>query len=252
MQQSSLSLTIPLTLLPILLLILWRIGLRRLKRYSSPLLGTIGIWQKYNGEKVLTINSYPQGVSTEKNSIKKSYWFFIADKINKFCKKRPHPQVLLLGLGAATIPNLIAKLNPEIHQTIIEIDKYIIQACREYFHLDHLPSYQIIRADAYQFFDQPEVLPREYFDTIVVDIFTGDPPFISSESNQPPFIKKLLPFLKNDGLIIFNRPSHNPKARRGSELLKSHLAAFFQKTDFVHIDDPRGYKTDEVMGSGKK
>jgi len=138
MQPDILQIIIPLLLLPILIWGWWRLRLKRIAGYYSPLLGKIEIFQKYNGEKVLTINSYPQGVSIHDESIKKSYWYAIAQEVLRFTQKRKKPQILMLGLGACTIPNLIAKQDKNIHQTIIEIDKEIIKACHDFFGLGQL------------------------------------------------------------------------------------------------------------------
>lgn len=251
MQPDTYQIVIPILLLPFLSLLLWRIGIWRLKRYHSPLLGTVEIFKKYNGEKLLTINSYAQGVSTENRSIKKSYWFCIAEFITKFCHNKKNPQVLMLGLGANTITNLIAQINPHIHQTIVEIDQSIIQACRDYFGLDQLPNYQIILADAYKLVDDIKLFEKK-FDVVIVDIFTGKPPYVSLESNQPNFIQKLLSWLKDDGMIVFNRPAHTKVAQEESKQLQKYLSALFHKTGIIFIDDPRGYKTEEVFGQKKR
>lgn len=251
MQQNFTQLIIPLILIPILLFFYWRLRLKKLAFYKSPLLGKIEILQKYNGEKVLTINSYPQGVSIKDKSIEKSYWFAIAKEVVQFCKNKTNPQVLMLGLGANAIPNLIAGQDHQINQTIIEIDKYIIQACRKYFNLDNLPNYQIIQADAYKFFNDKKTFDKK-FDAVIVDIFIGRPPYVSLESNQPNFIEKLLPWIKPEGMIIFNRPAHTPESRSDSQKLKEYLSTLFKQTRIIFVEDPRGYKTDEIVGLQKK
>lgn len=247
MQPNTLSLIIPAALIPILLLALWRIGLWKLKSYHSPLLGKIEVFRKYNGEKVLTINSYAQGVSVEQKSITQSYWFFIAKKIFDFCQGKKDPQILMLGLGANTIPNLIVRLNPQIHQTLVEIDKCIIEACKKYFRLNELPSYTLITADAYKLLDSKKAFPQK-FDAIIVDIFTGKPPYVSLESNQPNFIEKLLPWIKRDGMIIFNRPGNTEGACSDSQKLKEYLATLFKKTNLTNINDSRGYRNNIILG----
>lgn len=241
---------IPLFLIPILLLALWRIGLRHLKNYQSPLLGKIEVVQKYNGEKMLMINNYIQGISIEKDSVKHSYWFCIADVVAKFCKRKDDPQVLMLGLGANAIPNLISEMNPQIRQTIIEIDKFIIDACRKYFHLDKLPLYQLIQADAYEIFERKEnAIP--VFDTIIVDIFTGQPPYISLQSNEPSYIEKIIPYLKKDGMIIFNRPAHKEAVRYDGQKLKEYLNTLFKETKIFDIKDPRGFRNYVITATKK-
>lgn len=247
MQQDLYQIIIPLFSIPFLLLAYWRLNLKRLKIYHSPLLGKIEIFKKYNGEKALTINSYIQGISIEKKSAQSSYWFYVAEQAVKFCQNKNNSQILMLGLGANTVSNFISQLNPSIHQTIIEIDKYIIDACRQYFGLDKLPNYQIIKADAYKLVDIKNIFDQK-FDVIVVDIFTGNPPYISLKSNQPPFIEKLLPWLKRDGMIVFNRPGHTEKTRSDSRELQQYLNTLFKTIQLFDIKDPRGYRNNVITG----
>lgn len=252
MQQNISNLIIPLILTLILLFFYWRLRLKKLAIYNSPILGKIEVFEKYNKEKVLTINSYPQGVSIENKSIEKSYWFKIAEIVAKFCSSKKNPKILMLGLGANTIPNLIAQKNLKIHQIIIEIDKSIISACRKYFNLDQLPNYQIIQADAFSISVSSFQFLVSSFDAIVVDIFTGQPPYVSLNSNQPNFIEKIMPFLKKDGMIVFNRPAHNKEVRIGGFELEKYLKTLFQKTEILEIKDPRRFKNHVIAGWLKK
>lgn len=250
MQQDSLQIIIALVLIPLLFLAIWRIRLKKLKVYNSPLLGKIEVLEKYDHEKVLTINSYIQGISIEKESVKKTYEFQVANKTAQFCKDQKNCQVLMLGLGANTISNLIAKLNPGIFLTIIEIDPFIIQACTDFFDLKKLPKYQLIKGDAYQIIDQKKLFSK-LFDVIIVDIFTGEPPYISLDSNKPNFIRKLLPLLKSNGQIIFNRPAHTLKVREDGEKLEQYLKTMFKETTIVDVKDPRGYRNFIITASNK-
>lgn len=250
MQPDIFPLIVPLILIPLLLFALWRIGMRKLKTYHSPILGKIEVLQKYNGERILTTNSYIQGVSTEKDDIKKSYWYCVAQQATGFCKNIQNPSILMLGLGANTIPNLIAKTNPQIHQTIVEIDKNIIDACRQFFNLDTLPNHQLIQADAFKLISQSKAFEIK-FDVIIVDIFLGNPPYVSIDSNQPSFIEKLLPHLKTSGMVIFNRPGHTEKIRSNSRELETYLKTLFEKTKTYDVKDPRGFRNTVITAQAK-
>lgn len=250
MQQNFITVILPIFLIALLLVILRRFRLKKLGSFTSPILGKIEVLQKYNGEKVLTTNSYPQGISIEDASIKKSYWYAIANEAVKFCKQKNNPQVLMLGLGANTIPNLIAKANPKIFQTIVEIDGYIIEACRQFFGLNELPNCRLIQTDAYKLFKKGDFLGK--FDVIIVDIFVGAPPYLDIKSNQPPFIEKIMPSLEKDGMIIFNRPAHNTATRGDGEKLNSYLKTLFDNTKLLDIRDPRRFRNYVIMGSDQK
>lgn len=247
MQQIPYEIIIAALSIPLLLTILWRIGIRTLKKYRSTLSGKIEVMQKYNGEMVLATNSYPQGVSIEKASIKQSYWYTIAKLAADHCLEKTRPKVLMFGLGANTISRLIARENRQIKQTVIEYDPIIIQVCRDYFRLDQTPNLKVIQADAYKIVGNKKAF-SEPFDAIIIDIFTCQPPYLSHPSNQPPFIKKLLPLLRTDGMILFNRPAHNNAVRKEGAALEKYLKTLFKDTKIILIKDPRGFKNDVIVG----
>lgn len=234
----------------ILLIALWRIGVRKIKTYPGKF-GKIEVWQKYNGEKTLTINNYAQGVSTKSPSIIKNYAYRVAWETVKQCRKIKDPETLMLGLGANTISTLIARLNPKIHQTIVEIDPQIIQACRDYFYLGSLPNYTLIEGDAYKIIKARNSFPKK-FNVIIVDIFIGKPPYVDLKSNQPNFVRQLLPHLKPVGALIFNRPGNVPDARNDSEKLKTYLETIFLKVKFFDIQDPRQWKNNVITAQNLK
>ena len=66
MQQSIIQIIIPLLLIPFLLWTYFRLRLKKLAQYKSEKLGNITVIEKYNKERVLTINYYAQGISIEK------------------------------------------------------------------------------------------------------------------------------------------------------------------------------------------
>lgn len=235
----------------LLLLLYWRIRRKRLKAYISDILGLIEVWEKYNGEKVLTINKYTHGISIEDTSIVKSYWYSIAQEALHHVGNKKNPEVLFLGLGANASSRIIYKENPRVHQTIIEIDNFIIQACREYFHLDEMKNMTLIRGDAYRLVDTRHDF-KNTFDVIVVDIFTGIPPYVSTKTNQPPFIQKMLQWSKKNGRIIFNRPANIKKDRADTKKLFAYLKTLFQDVKKVYIQDPRGYQNDILTATMMK
>ncbi len=233
-----LNLIIPIILIVILLKIYFKLRLKKLYEKNSPLLGKIEVFEKQNKEKVLTTNSYPQGLSIENPSIKKSYWYKVADLAASYKK---NSNILNLGLGANTIPSLIEKLNPSSKQTIIEIDPYIIEACKKFFNLDNLKNSKIIQADAFTWVNK-NLKPETKYDVIIVDIFLGAPPYHDIKSNSPEFVKNLSKLLKKDGMLIFNRPAHKPEIREDGENFAKFLKTLFKNVEIFDIRDPRGFR----------
>lgn len=241
MRNNVFPLVLSLLLTVASLFVYWRISWWRQARFKSRISGLVEIFRKYNGEKILTINRYPQGISINHPSIKRSYWYKAALLTNRWTVNKNHPQVLILGLGANTISGLIYQLSPQIHQTIVEIDQIIIQVCRQFFRLDQLSNYNLVKADVYKLLNKPHPFPH-LFDVIIVDLFTGPPPYAAIKSNQPVFIAKLPPQLKSSGLIIFNHPAHTKEAQVAGKNLREYLTTLFRKVQVHFIQDPRGYR----------
>jgi spermidine synthase len=183
-----------------------RIHKKLLKRYTSDISGNIDIYEKYNGEKVLMTNYFVQGVSIDQPSIKDSYWYAVAEKTLSHCKKKKNASVLFIGLGANTSSLLIQQQNPTIHQIIVEIDPLIIRACREYFDLEKLKNAEIIQEDIFVSLKSKKKVWLRKYDVIVIDTFDAQPPYMLKGSHDPEFLDRLYPWLKRDGMFLFNTP----------------------------------------------
>lgn len=237
----------PLILIIILLRIYFRLRIKKKYTRCSPLLGKVEVVEKYNQEKMLTINGYAQGISIHDPSIVKSYWYKIAQETVRLCKGKNPSHILMLGLGANTITLLIDKLNPKIHKTIVEIDDVIIQACQSFFDLDKLKNLNLIHQDAYKLVTSKQLKQR--FDVIIIDIYLGKPPFVDLQSNQPSFVQQLVPYLKKEGSLIFNRPAHISKARDENAEFVKFLKNLFKKVVVFDIKDPRGFRNHVIAAT---
>lgn len=222
-----------------------RFNTKKLKEYKSSHFKKITVWEKNNGEKLLTTNNFPQGISIDKPNITNSYWYKQIELCEKYCRGKKNLSVLFLGLGAGTGPQLLNLKNPKIKQTIIEFDKKIIEICREFFNLNQLKNSTIINADAYVLIKNQKSF-KEKFNVIIVDIFTGEESFKTSSINTE-FIQRLSKLLKNDGVLIFNRLAHRKNLREETEKLKIFLSSIFKQTEKIFIKDPRGYQNELVI-----
>lgn len=254
-----------LTLIVLILMILiWRLRLKKLKTYHSPLLGKIEVFSKYNGEKALTINNYVQGISIEHPSVESSYWGVVANFVLDQRKKQKTIDVLMLGLGANSISGLIAKKDPKIKQTVVEIDSQIIQACKDFFNLETTPNLTLIHDDVYKIFPllppywkkekklkEDSRISGKKFNVIIVDVFTGKTPFYSEDSSKPEFIMRLKQYLKIDGVILFNRPGTNKEVLEDNQRLARFLKSQFKKVKIDLINDTRGYRNNIITGIKK-
>lgn len=248
MWDNTFQIIISASLIPPLLWLYFRLRMKTLATFSSAISGEIKVIEKYNHEKALTLNNYVQGVSINHPSISQSYWYLVAQKIARICQKENIASLLMFGLGANTVPNLLAKQQSKIHQTIVEIDPLILQACIKYFGLSELKNTTLINEDAYLLIagKSEYTLPLKTFKVIFVDIYTGGPPFVDPKSTEPNFINSLTKFLKKDGVIIFNRPADTAKIRQENQKLKAALEKHFPKVTSDFIADPRGFKNDII------
>src|SRR3989344_2985105 len=211
-----LSVSIILSIITIFLGIyfIWRLNIKKLQTYISPNLGKIVVWEKHNGEKLLTINGFSQGISLHSKSVEKSYWYKIAKEVILICKNKKNPNVLILGLGGNSTTLLIQKENPKIILTIIEVDESIIQACKDWFNLNSLKNATIIQGDAYkEIFNLKKI--KAPFDAIVIDIFNGNSGTLKTREEK--IMSQFIKLLKPNGGLVFNWPANTEETKKEAE-----------------------------------
>lgn len=60
----------------------------------------------------------------------------------------PHPQrILVIGLGGASIPNVLTQLYPDAEMDIVELDPGVVKVARDYFHFQETPQTSVAVAD---------------------------------------------------------------------------------------------------------
>lgn len=244
--DKDLAILIISLLILLLLFLIKRLTIKKLATYHSDISGSVEIWQKYNLEKMLTINGFPQGISINDPSIKKSYWYFVAEATVKFCQNQLDPQILILGLGSGTISSLISRFNPKIRQTVIEIDPIIVQLCQKFFDLNKIAHLKLIIADGYKFLSQKNNL-KDKFDVIILDIAQGEKQIIPNQSSNINFIKNLNHRVKDKGLIIFNRDAHTENLQLENQHFVKSISTLFKQIDNYSIKDPRGYQNSIII-----
>lgn len=108
--------------------------------------------------------------------------------------------VLILGLGLASIPLLLEKNHQlKFDYTCVEIDEQVIFLAEKYILKDLTSHFEIISTDASIFVDQCV----QQYDLICMDIFENDivPPQFETVS----FLRQLQNLLSPDGMIMYNR-----------------------------------------------
>ena len=118
--------------------------------------------------------------------------------------------VLLIGLGAASIPRFLYKFRPRAAQTIVEIDAAVIAVAQQYFKLP--PESARMRIEIGDGSDYVLASDRR-FDLVIVDGF--DAKGRAGELDQLPFYCNCQARLSDRGLLAVNLLTH-PFGVRGS------------------------------------
>lgn len=146
-------------------------------------------------------------------------------------EKLPFSNVLLLGLGLGSIPELLEKkFRRRCRFTCVEIDEGIINLARRYT-LDHLHSqFEYICTDAAFFVAQTQ----QQYDLICADIFIDDQ--IPDQAQSEAFFEHLRRICAPEGLILFNcfalEPSDRKKAR---DLFENRFLPVFPNATYLDV-----------------
>ena len=107
-------------------------------------------------------------------------------------------KVLILGLGAGTLAQLISKKWPQAKITGVEIDPQVIKIGQKYFDLNKINQLTIINQDAFKFIEKTQLK----YDLIFVDLYQGDK--FPGQAQTPDFFHQLKSSLLANGLVVFN------------------------------------------------
>jgi len=114
-------------------------------------------------------------------------------------------EVLLLGLGGATLVHLIHQEFPDVTTTSVEIDQTMVDIANNYFNLSTVANNRIIVDDALRVVIEPHNfnIRENQFNVVIVDIYVGEKyPDLGKTGN---FIGNLKKLVAPEGMIIFNR-----------------------------------------------
>jgi len=251
MRYDDISIIIGIILLiPLLFLILKKLQFKVFARYQSTVSNEIIVRENIFNEKSLDFGAYPQGIDYTAPKIAQTYWYYMAEMALQKITNCPDAEILHIGLGASTTPHLIAQKNSLAKQTIIEIDPQVIEANKHFFQFDSLPNTTLIQEDFFKLLNTEKNFNNR-FDVLIVDICTGQPPFISYEASSEENIKKTLLWGKPNALVIYNRWIDNEENKKDTnqliELLKQHCNNVISKD----IIDYHEFKNSIISGEIK-
>ena len=167
---------------------------------------------KYNGNikvvefgdvRRLVVDNISQSISPHSPHTHKLYW---GKMIHLLKENFTHlNEVLLLGLGGATLVHLIHQEFPDVTTTSVEIDQTMVDIANNYFDLSTVANNRIIVDDALRVVIEPHNfdIRENQFNVVIVDIYVGEKyPDLGKTGN---FIGNLKKLVAPEGMIIFNR-----------------------------------------------
>lgn len=146
-------------------------------------------------------------------------------------KERPIEEVLLLGLGAGSVPAILLnelKLNCRIDA--VEYDPVVIELAEKYFDLvQYQPYLRMIEADAEEFMQKN----LKTYDLVVIDLFKDlDVPvkFCSQE-----FILQSFQSLHSGACLFFNFVAYTPEKKKILDRLVAEYFKLSRKLEVFQI-----------------
>jgi spermidine synthase len=134
----------------------------------------------------------------------------------------PAPQdVLLVGLGGASVPKFIQKNFPDARLDVVEIDPDVVRVCQDWFEFKGTPNTRVIVMDGRMYLKRS---PKQY-DVIMLDAYAADR--IPFHLTTLEFIQLVKSRLKPGGLVASNLWEHAVNRFYAAEL-KTFQAVFPQ------------------------
>lgn len=114
----------------------------------------------------------------------------------------PDPKrILVIGLGAGTLPTLFSDVYPNAQIVAVEIDAAVVRVAKTHFSFVVQPNMEIQKQDA-RVFVRRAVQREDQFDVIVLDAFTGV--YVPEHLMTMEFLEDLSVLLGESGVLISN------------------------------------------------
>ncbi|MBE3123563.1 MAG: fused MFS/spermidine synthase, partial [Planctomycetes bacterium] len=134
----------------------------------------------------------------------------------------PEPKdVLLVGLGGASIPKFIQKQFPDVRMDIVEIDPDVVKVTQEHFEFKGTPNTRVIVMDGRMYLKRS---PKTY-DIIMLDAYASDR--VPFHLTTREFVELVKSRLKPGGFVVSNLWEHTVNRFYFAEL-KTFQAVFPQ------------------------
>jgi len=185
-------------------------GPKILEEYHSPYGGRIRLMQGWGYKYVAT------GILTQSGGVVADVWRPVLQKYSQKNKSW-----LILGLGAGTVANMLAKKYSPTSIVGVEIDPVMLDLGRRHFNLDKIPNLDVVQGDA-QKLENWKTGQLVYYDYILVDLYLGDllPSFVYS----PAFLRSLHQVGRT---VVFNHLFYDDSKRAAAGKLVATVSKIF-------------------------
>ncbi len=169
---------------------------------DSPFNGHIQVIEAGRTRRLI-VDKITQSLNIESPLTQKQVWGRVLDVLKANVPDLNN--ILILGLGGATMQHIISEAYSHVHIVTVEIDPVMIDVAKKYFKLDEISNHQVIQDDACRFIVEPDRwgFNTETFGAVIVDIYVGQKyPELGKSGN---FISAVRNLVIPGGLVIFNR-----------------------------------------------
>ncbi len=110
--------------------------------------------------------------------------------------------VLMIGLGGASVPRAIQHFHPQVNLETVELDPKVLAVARQYFFLRETPTCRVTLADGRQHLRRT----RQKFDLIILDDYTANRygSFIPFSLTTMEFFALASDHLTTNGVLAYN------------------------------------------------
>lgn len=137
---------------------------------------------------------------------------------------KPDPaNVLIIGLGGATLPLALHKLLPDATIDSVEIDPAVVRVAQDYFGYMPGPRQRVFVEDGREFIERAHHEGRQY-DIVMLDAFDTD--YIPAHLLTLEFLQHVRGILSPDGLVVANSFTRSTMYERESatyEIGRAHV-----------------------------
>lgn len=186
----------------------------RKEKYHSKINGEITV-TTVHGNSTLFVSDIPQS-----GGELKGMWKAVIKKL--FKSKFAVGRCLLLGIGGGDIVKILRFYYPFVSILGVDIDPFIVQLAKKYFHIKRSDFNKLIISDAVSWVK--EYQHYEAFDMIVVDLFIGR--FNPEGARTKEFLQNIKKLKSNSGIVLFNSHYQESNTVEFEEFQKLCLTVF--------------------------